>query len=84
MGSVWDTALKRTFSVFERELFDDIDLIVETRKIGEFLRNVQGEDEIVAVKLDDFLYGPDHRENVMKKISIIGEDYFQNFNILKF
>ena len=85
MGSVWDTALKRTFSVFERELFDDIDLIVETRKIGEFLRNVQGEDEIVAVKLDDFLYGPDHRENVMKKnIDNRGELFskFQYFEIL--
>ena len=49
------------------ETFDDIDLIVETRKIGELLRNVQGEDEIVAIKLADFLYGPDHREYFMKK-----------------
>lgn len=59
-----ENVVELCFALIMTETFDDIDLIVETRKIGELLRNVQGENEIVAAKLADFLYGP---ENVMKK-----------------
>ena len=62
-----ENVVELCFALIMTETFDDVDLIVETRKIGELLRNVQGENEIVAAKLADFLYGPDHRENVMKK-----------------
>ena len=62
-----ENVVELCFALIMTEKFDDIDLIVETRKIRDLLRNVQGENEIVAVKLADFLYGPDHKGNFMKK-----------------
>ena len=62
-----ENVVELCFALIMTETYDDIDLIVETRKIGHLLRNVQGENELVAIKLADFLYGPDHKGNVMKK-----------------
>ena len=76
-----ENVVELCFALIMTETFDDIDLIVETRKIRDLLRNVQGENEIVAIKLADFLYGP---KNVMKNIDNRGGLFskFQYFEIL--